>query len=92
MPRSNEAVDLAVTVDEARDRLDELVDRAAGGHARVFLTRRGRRVAVISSVEPGAARLRPGRGLDEEFFRMERPADPEGKVLAGFLEDRRTGR
>ena len=70
----------------------------------VIVTNRGKPVArltrvmgdaamdarVEERVRAGLAR-RPARPLDEEFFRMPRPADPEGRAVSALLEEREEG-
>ncbi|HUF12977.1 MAG TPA: type II toxin-antitoxin system prevent-host-death family antitoxin, partial [Longimicrobiales bacterium] len=71
---------------------------------RVTVTHRGRPVATLGPVgtEATDARLRrliesgvarpPGDPLPPGFWDVDRPADPEGRSLAGLLEERAEAR
>lgn len=70
----------------------------------ITVTHRGRPVATLGPVgaETGDARVRrlveagiaraPGDRLPADFWERERPADPEGRSLAGLLEERAEAR
>ena len=90
-------------VTEIKASLSEVLARVKAGEE-VLVTERGKPIARIvplpaesldSSMEDlvraGVVRP-PTRKLDEEFFRLPRPADPHGLALAALLEDRRSGR
>jgi prevent-host-death family protein len=81
--------------------LRETLDRVKAGEP-VLVTDRGEPIARIVPVEPEEDRMArlvrsgvirpPLRPLDESFWTLPRPQDPEGLVLAELLRQRGSGR
>ena len=69
-----------VTTKEARDQLSELVNRAAYGKERIVLTRRGKGVAALVSLDDLLA-------LEQMMRRLEDQADLEA-IQKALDEDR----
>jgi prevent-host-death family protein len=90
-------------VTELKASLSENLARVKAGEE-VLVTEHGRPIAKIvplSSAAPEAATdelvragiLRvPEQGMDDEFWRLPRPADPDALVLRALLDERRSGR
>lgn len=74
-----------VSVSEAREDFAELVNRAAYGHERVLVSRRGRAIAAIVPIEDVEALER----IEDEFdltAAREALADPENAVTYSLEE------
>ncbi|MFN2544601.1 MAG: type II toxin-antitoxin system Phd/YefM family antitoxin [Actinomycetota bacterium] len=94
---------VSVSISELKAKLSEHLRLVKAGET-VMVTERGRAVAQLSPpassgeeddlqelVDRGV--IRRGRGsIPPEFWDLPQPADPEGKVLAALLEERRMGR
>mgnify|MGYP006268358417 CR=1 FL=1 len=71
---------------EAKNKLSALVERASRGE-RIWITKRGRRVALLSS---GSEPPRPaGGGLAERFGRIRERAQPGTESLKELVEEGR---
>ena len=68
-----------VSVSEARDTFADLVNRAAYGHERVLVSRRGRPIAAIVPIEDVEFLEHYEDEMDLKFA-MEALADPENAV------------
>lgn len=89
-------------VTELKASLSEMLARVKSGEE-ILVTEHGRPIARIVPLAPSAPEaaadelvragvLRPPeRGLDEDFWRLLRPIDPDGALLQALLEERRTG-
>ncbi len=78
--------ELEVGAFAAKNRLSELVDRAARG-ARIWITKRGRRVALLSS---GSDSPSPAKeSLVERFGRIRGRAKPGTQTLKELVEEGR---
>jgi prevent-host-death family protein len=90
-------------VTELKASLSENLARVKAGEE-VLVTEHGRPIAKIvplSSVAPetstaelvraGILRV-PERKIDDDFWRLPRPADADGLVLRALLDERRSGR
>ena len=71
---------------EAKNRLSELVDRAARG-SRIWITKRGRRVALLSSGSEAARST--GGGLGERFASIRAGALSGPESLKELIEEGR---
>jgi antitoxin (DNA-binding transcriptional repressor) of toxin-antitoxin stability system len=70
MPRSNEAAELTVSLDEARDDFDDLVERVGNGEERVFVRRPGKpTVALVRDSDVIRSNVTPPRISREESLR-----------------------
>jgi antitoxin (DNA-binding transcriptional repressor) of toxin-antitoxin stability system len=70
MPRSNEAAELTVSLDEARDDFDDLVERVGNGEERVFVRRPGKpTVALVRDSDVVSANITRARFSKEERIR-----------------------
>lgn len=92
------------SISELKARLSQYIDAVRSGEE-IIVTDRGNPVARISPVE-GAAKLEaqvedlvrtgrlvpPRRKGQLDLSRLSRPKDPDGRVLAALLEERREGR
>lgn len=92
-------------VSEVKASLSEYLGRVKRGEE-ILITSHGRPVAKLVPVPPAEdddeARMQelarqglvklPERPLDEEFWKLPRPRDPQGLVLKALLEERRSGR
>lgn len=85
-------------------RLSEFLDAVKAGEE-VIVTERGRPIArlePVNAIEQADARIRwlirtglarpPKEKLPKNFWKLPRPADPEGRVLAALIEEREQGR
>ena len=81
------SVSPSVTTNELRDNISQVVNRAAYGCAPVFVTRRGRKIAAIISIEDHELleRMRQRRA---EARRQKLPTD-QSKVGAALAEQTR---
>lgn len=71
---------------EAKNKLSALVERASHG-GRIWITKRGRRVALLSS---GSESPRPpGGGLAERFGRIRQGAKPGTESLKELIQEGR---
>ena len=75
------------TVTELRRHSRRLLTRVKAGEE-VVITRRGVPVARLVGVLHGALKRGTGK-LGRDFWRLPRPADPEGRVLAALIAERR---
>ncbi|MDP9122423.1 MAG: type II toxin-antitoxin system prevent-host-death family antitoxin [Acidobacteriota bacterium] len=90
-------------VTELKASLSEVLSRVKSGEE-ILVTEHGMPIAKIVPLPPEvpeaatdelvrAGVLRPPeKAFDDEFWRLRRPADPEGRVLAALLDERRSGR
>lgn len=90
-------------ITELKASLSETLARVKAGEE-VLVTEHGRpiaRILPLSSAAPEAATdelvrsgvLRaPEAAMDDEFWSLPRPDDPDGKVRGALLENRRDGR
>lgn len=91
----------SASIAEVKASLSKYLARVKAGEE-VLVTERGRPVAKLVRYEGGDAAsedlVRRGlmvRGtgrLGRDFWTLPRPADPQGRVLAALLEERRDGR
>ena len=91
-------------VSELRARLSEYLNQVKAG-MEVLITDRGKPVArpvpisrsknlkesLVSMEKQGLIKLGSGK-LSKDFWRMDRPDDPQGLVLKALLEEREAGR
>jgi prevent-host-death family protein len=91
-------------VSELKARLSEYLNQVKAG-MEVLITDRGKPVArlvpisrsknlkesLVSMEKQGLIKLGSGK-LSKDFWRMDRPDDPQGLVLKALLEERETGR
>ena len=91
-------------VSELKARLSEYLNQVKAG-MEVLITDRGKPVARLVPIsrskdlkesltrmdKQGLIRLGSGK-LPKDFWRMQRPDDPEGLVLKALLEEREAGR
>ena len=91
-------------VSELKARLSEYLSQVKAG-MEVLITDRGKPVARLGPVprpknlketlirmeKQGLIRLGSGK-LPKDFWKMQRPEDPEGLVLKALLEEREAGR
>ncbi len=91
-------------VSELKARLSEYLNQVKAG-MEVLITDRGKPVArlvpisrsknlkesLVSMEKQGLIKLGSGK-LSKDFWRMERPDDPQGLVLKALLEEREAGR
>jgi prevent-host-death family protein len=94
----------AASVSELKARLSEYLNQVKAG-TEVLVTDRGKPVARMVPVsrtkdlkeswgrmeKQGLIRLGPGK-LPKDFWKIPRPADPEGLVLKALIEEREAGR
>jgi prevent-host-death family protein len=92
-------------VSELKANLSEALARVKAGEE-ILVTEHGRPIARLMPLAPeapesgmqelvrsGIVKMPDSPGpLGEEFWRLPRPADPEGRVLAALLDERRSGR
>jgi len=71
---------------EAKNKLSALVDRASRG-GRIWITKRGRRVALLSSGSESPASAGPG--LAARFSRIREKAKPGEGSLKDLIEEGR---
>lgn len=84
-------------ITELKSSLRETLDRVKAGES-VLVTDRGEPIARIVPIEPEEERMArlvrsgvlrpPLRPLDESFWTLPRPEDPEGRVLSELLRQR----
>ena len=91
-------------VSELKARLSEYLNQVKAG-MEVLITDRGKPVArlvpisrtknlkesLVSMEKQGLIKLGSGK-LSKDFWRMDRPDDPQGLVLKALLEEREAGR
>ena len=91
-------------VSELKARLSEYLNQVKSG-MEVLITDRGKPVArlvpisrsknlkesLVSMEKQGLIKLGSGK-LSKDFWRMDRPDDPQGLVLKALLEEREAGR
>ena len=91
-------------VSELKARLSEYLNQVKAG-MEVLITDRGKPVArlvpisrsknlkesLVSMEKQGLIKLGSGK-LSRDFWRMDRPDDPQGLVLKALLEEREAGR
>ena len=93
----------ATGVTELKASLSETLARVKAGEE-VLVTEHGRPIAKIVPLPPAAPEaatddlvragvlLTPERVLDDEFWRLPRPADPGARARGALLDERRSGR
>ena len=92
-----------ISVSRLKARLSEQLRRVKAGE-RVTITERGRPIAVLAPLQEElldqehadlveAGLVRPAkRPLGPDFWKLDRPADPEATVREAVLEEREEGR
>jgi len=81
-------MDIEVGTFEAKSRLSELLSQVERGQ-RVFITRRGKRIALLSSVDEAAAGERQAAELLESFRSFRKAARPGRESLKSLVEEGR---
>jgi prevent-host-death family protein len=81
-----EGEEIEVGTFEAKNRLSALIDEAVRGR-RIWITRHGKRVALLSSGIAGS--VASGPSLVEEFRRIRRRAKAGGESLKDLVEEGR---